>query len=184
MMNVTFKPRQKVTFCANQKTADKTENPISKAGERSNLLKATAIGGLAFGGRALWWLAEEGFAWDSIAEFSEKIVEKNKNNGKGNTKFLTHIGAFAAVTIGFIGAVAALYTLYNAPKAMYNGKVNAFVKGKDMDVYAKSNEVEKELYNQMNAKAKNSTSEEKQILAQQYLKLKAAKNQVPDSVKA
>lgn len=183
MMNVKFKPCPKVAFCANQKTADKTENPISKTGERANLLKATAAGGLVFGGRSLLWLWEEGFIGESLWNLGEKTVKKNRPEVQGGKRTLLHLGAFAAVTVGFIGAIAALYTLYNAPKAMYQGKVNAFVKGKDMDVYVKSNEVEKELYNQMNKKAKGATAEDKAILAQQYLKLKAAKNQVPDSVK-
>lgn len=65
---------------------------------------------------------------------------------------------------------------------MYDGKVNAFKKGKDMDVYVKSNKVEKHLYDQMNDKAKEATPEEKEKLKQQYLKLKAAKNQTPDFV--
>jgi len=185
MLDVIHKPKAcpKVDFCANPKTASDDKNPISKAGERANLLKATAGGGLLFGGRILLWLTEEGFEWESLFRLGKKISDKNNPNAKGYKKDLLHIGAFGAVLVGFVAAVAAIYTLYNTPKALYHGKVNAFVKGKDMDVYQKSNVVEKELYNQMVAKAKNATPEEKAVLAQQYLKLKAAKNQVPDSVR-
>ena len=95
----------------------------------------------------------------------------------------TGASSFSQFRENFIGAVAAIYTIFKTPEIAYKGKVNAFVKGKDMDVYTKSNEIEKDLYNQMNDKAKNSTAEEKKVLAQQYLKLTAAKNQVPDSVK-
>lgn len=185
MIDVIHKPKAspKVAFCANPKTASEDKNPISKAGERANTLKATAAAGLVCGGRALLWLWEEGFEFESLFKLGKKISDKNNPSAKGFKKDLLHLGAFGAVVIGFIGAVAAIYTIYNTPKALYNGKVNAFVKGKDMDVYTKSNAVEKELYNQMNKKAKGATAEEKQVLAQQYLKLKAAKNQVPDSVK-
>ena len=51
-----------------------------------------------------------------------------------------------------------------------------------MDVYTKTNEVEKELYTQMNEKAKNADDEEKAKLKEQYLKIQAAKNQVPEFV--
>lgn len=110
-----------------------------------------------------------------------KIVDKNKKGAKN--KDLLYLGAFGALSIGFIGAIAAIYTLYKTPEIMYEGKVNAFVKGKDMDVYIKGNKVERELYDQINDKAKNATKGEKEVLAQQYLKLRAAKNQIPDSVK-
>ena len=92
------------------------------------------------------------------------------------------MAAFVGLTAGFIGVVAGLYTLFKTPEIVYKGKVNAFVKSKDMDVYSKSNKVEKELYDQMNDEAKEATPDEKKVLAQQYLKLKAAKNQVPDFV--
>ena len=53
-----------------------------------------------------------------------------------------------------------------------------------MDVYIKGNEVEKELYTQMNEKAKNATAEEKAKLQTQYMQMQMAKNRVPDFVKA
>ena len=93
------------------------------------------------------------------------------------------IGGPIAVIAGFVALMALGYTVYNAPKAIYNAKINTFKKGKDMDVYIRENAVETELYNQMNDKAKNATPEEKEKLKQQYTKLKAAKNVVPDFVK-
>ena len=51
-----------------------------------------------------------------------------------------------------------------------------------MDVYIKSNEAERELYTQLDDKAKQSNSQEKTQLKEQYLKLKNAKNEVPDFV--
>ena len=51
-----------------------------------------------------------------------------------------------------------------------------------MDVYIKGNKVEKELYTQMNEKAKTANKEEKAKLKEQYLQMKAAKNRIPDFV--
>ena len=79
-------------------------------------------------------------------------------------------------------AFGAIVTLFSAPKIVYKSKVNAFKKSKDMDVYVKANDAEKELYTQLSDKAKNSTSEEKETLKDQYMKLSMAKNQVPDFV--
>lgn len=179
-MKITGVSHNFIPFCAEGKKSQDS-NPISKLGERENLLKATVIAGLGVGARALFYLWEEGFEFESLWKWGTKIVDKNKQGAKN--KELLYLGAFGALTVGFIGAISAVYTLYKTPKIMYDGKVNAFVKSKDMDVYIKGNKVEKELYDQMNDKAENASEEEKKILAQQYLKLKAAKNQVPDSVK-
>lgn len=165
-----------------QKAVDK--NPISKTGERFTMLHATALTGLGVGGRLLYEILIDGdFLGEDIYKAGKKIVDKNNKNLTGNKKQLMYLGAFGALLLGFVAAISIVYSALNAPKIMYKGKVNAFVKGKDMDLYMKSNEVEVELYNQMNDKAKDATPEEKKVLAQQYLKLKAAKNQVPDSVK-
>lgn len=160
-----------------------SENPISKSGERKHLLAATAVAGLGVGGRALFYLWENDFALGDLFNAGAKLVDKNKKNVTGTKKNLLYLGAFAAMTAGFIAAVAAVYTAFKTPEIMYDGKVNAFKKGKDMNVYVKGNEVEKELYNQMLEKAKNASPEEKKRLYKQYLILKASKNEVPDSVK-
>ena len=166
------------------------QNPISKNGERAVALRATAIAGLGVGARALWYLFEDGFVFEDLWNVGKKVVDKNVQNGvngsvdkylkKGGNKQLKYFGAFLAVVGGFIAAVAAGYTIYKSPNIEYKAKLNSFVKGKDMDVYIKGNKVETELYNQMNEKAKNATEEEKVKLREQYLKLRAAKNQLPD----
>lgn len=166
-----------------QKT-DANKNPISVAGERATLLKGTALAGLGLGGRLLWEIIIDGdFFFEDISKVSKKLIDKNRKGVSGAKKQLLYAAGFTALVGCFVGGVAILYSIFNAPKVMYQGKVNAFTKGKDMNVYIKGNEVETELYNQMNDKAKNATDEKKKILAQQYLKLKAAKNEVPDSVK-
>lgn len=170
------------------------QNPISKNGERALALKTAAVAGLGVGARALWYLFEDGFVFEDLWNVGKKVVDKNVKNGvngsadkylkkglkEGGNKQLKYIAAFLAVTGGFIAAVAALYTIYKVPNIEYNAKVNSFVKGKDMDVYIKGNEVETELYDQMNDAAKNATEEDKVKLREQYLKLRAAKNQLPE----
>ena len=93
------------------------------------------------------------------------------------------IGAFGGLLAMFVGGFALLYTLFKAPNIHYNGKVNAYQKGKDMDVYIKGNDTEKEIYTQMNEKAKSATAEEKAKLQEQYMQMQMAKNRVPDFVK-
>jgi hypothetical protein len=172
-----------VSFCNKKNSHNDDTNPISKLGENQNLLLATVIAGLGLGARALFYLAEDTTVLERAFEISTKLVDKNKKNVKGKNKMLMHLGGWALVMGLFIAGFAALYTLFKTPEIRYKGKVNSFVKGKDMDVYIKSNKVETELYNQMNEKAEKATEEEKKVLSQQYLKLKAAKNQVPDSIK-
>lgn len=170
-------------FChASKATKSDDKNPISKRGEEATLLKATVLAGLGVGGRALWWLCDEGFMFDILGNAGTKIVDKNaKLEGKPPSAG-KYLGAWLALTLGFVAAVAAVYTLYKTPEIVYQGKVNAFKKGKDMDVYVKGNKVERELYEQMNEKAKVASFEEKKKLAVQYLKLRAAKNQMPDFI--
>lgn len=182
------------------------KNPIKKNGERANTILATAIAGVVFGGRALAAIMDDGDGANFVFEFCAKIAKKirNRNTPKttpptnaaefiqqleraGLTKkrqsFLGDMGGALAVMAGLVGVLAIIYTLYNTPKAMYDAKVNTVKKGKEMDVYIKGNAVEKELYNQMNEKAKEASAEEKEKLNLQYAKLKAAKNVVPDFVK-
>lgn len=159
-----------------------TDNPISKKGEKAKLIKMTFLGGLAVGARLLFELMDGDFVFDELADKAGKIVDKQHGNAKGWSRALLGIGAFAGLVAMFVGGFALLYTLFKAPKINYDGNVNAFKKGKEMDVYTKTNEVEKELYTQMNEKAKNADDEEKAKLKEQYLKMQAAKNQVPEFV--
>lgn len=168
----------------NTKKAEKNDdaNPISKLGEEATLFKATAIAGLALGGRLLLMLCEDGTVLDALSDKSFKFGNKGNKHLPNANNSSKSLAIFAALTVGFVIAVAAIYTLFKTPEIVYQGKVNAFKKGKDMDVYVKGNKVERELYEQMNDKAKNATFEEKKKLAIQYLKLRAAKNQLPDFI--
>lgn len=170
-------------FC-NAKKAAKTDdkNPISTRGERATLLKATVGAGLYVGAEALYYLDDGGFMLESLFDYSEKKVNRNAKLSGKTPSAGKYLAAWGAVTIGFVAAVAAVYTLYKTPEIIYQGRVNAFKKGKDMDVYTKGNKVERELYEQMNVKAANANFEEKKKLAEQYLKLRAAKNQLPDFI--
>lgn len=174
------------------------DNPISRKGEVMNLIKTTFIGGLALGGYLLFELVDSGgdFVLDSMFDYSKKLADKtpkeaekikqeilNKQKAARNNKILKTIGIFATLIAAGISGFALLYTAFHAPKISYESKVNTFQKGKEMDVYIKSNDAERELYEQLDKKAQNATSEEKEKLKEQYLKMRNAKNQVPDYVK-
>ena len=154
-------------------------NPITKGGEKAKLAGATFIAGLGLGAKLLFELLDGDFVLEDIGDAAGKIVEKQHKDAKGAKKMLLQIGAFGGLLAMFVGAVAFVYTIYKAPNINYNGNINAFKKGKDMDVYIKGNTAEKEIYTQMNEKAKSATPEEKAKLQEQYMQMQLAKNRVP-----
>ncbi len=158
-------------------------NPISKAGERALLVKGTFIAGLGLGARLLFEIMDDGFVVDTLGEKAQKFNNKTNKHISPTKRVISGIGIWAGLIMMAIGGFATLYTLLNAPKINYKAKVNSFQKGKEMDVYIKGNEVEKELYTQMNEKAKNANDSEKEKLKVQYAQMQAAKNRVPNFVK-
>lgn len=173
----------------NKKAESNDENPITIKGERMKLVTATFLGGLALGVRLLAELFDGDFLGEKVFDKSEQIAKNRMKNNKIASKAskrkqaLITLAAFLGISGLFIGAVAIIYTLYKAPKIAYNGKVNAFSKGKDMDVYIKGNKIEKELYNQMNKKAKVADKQEKDTLKMQYATLRMSKNELPGFIK-
>lgn len=166
------------SFKAKKSSQNPDKNPISKTGEKAALMKATFIAGLGLGARLLAELADGDFVVEHIGKKAEQIAKKQKSKSGLRT-----FGIFTGLVLMGIGAFAALYTLFMTPKINYQGNVNAFKKSKDMDVYIKGNKAEKEIYTQMNEKAKNADDDEKAKLKEQYLKMQMAKNKVPDFVK-
>lgn len=171
------------SFTQQIQTPKNDNNPISKSGEKAKLTKAAFVAGLGLGAKLLFEVLDGEFVVDTLGDKAEKIVNKQHKNATKNKKLLLALGAWAGLVMAFIGGFAMLYTIFKAPNINYNGNVNAFKKGKDMDVYIKGNKVEKELYTQMNEKAKKANKEEKAKLKEQYIQMKAAKNQVPDFIK-
>ncbi len=158
-------------------------NPITKGGERALLAKGTFVAGLGLGARLLFELMDDGFVVDTLGKKAEKINNKTNSHLSPTKKVISGIGIWAGLIMMAIGGFATIYTLLNTPKIIYKSKVNSFKKGKEMDVYIKGNEVEKELYTQMNDKAKNADEQEKSELRRQYAQMQAAKNRVPDFIK-
>ena len=175
------------SFAAKPKTSEDKKpdntNPITQGGEKSKLALATFIGGLGLGAKLLFELMDGDFVVEDLGELAGKIVDKQHKNVSKTKKMYLGIGAFGGLLAMFVGGFALLYTLFKAPNIHYNGKVNAYQKGKDMDVYIKGNDTEKEIYTQMNEKAKSATAEEKAKLQEQYMQMQMAKNRVPDFVK-
>ena len=171
------------SFTASAPSSKQDQNPISKTGEKAKLTKAAFVAGLGLGAKLLFEFMDDDFIVDTLGNKAGKIVDKQHKNVKGNKKFLLKLGAWAGLIMAFIGGFALLYTLFKAPDINYKGNVNAFKKGKDMDVYIKGNSAEKEIYTQMNEKAKNASPEEKAKLKEQYMLMQKAKNRVPDFAK-
>lgn len=192
----------RITFQNNRKRVQNddldNENPISRKGEVVNLIKTTFVGGLLLGGRLLFEILDDGdFLIDSVENYSKKLskakhpseikklkTELNEKKKLAKTQTALHgIGAFIALLAAGLSGFALLYTILNAPKIAYKSKVNTFQKGKEMDVYIKANEAERELYTQLDEKAQNSSQEEKDNLKTQYLMMQNAKNRPPEFVK-
>lgn len=171
------------SFTQQKQTPKNDNNPISKTGEKAKLTKAAFVAGLGLGAKLLFEVLDGDFVVDTLGEKAEKIVDKQHKNATRNKKVLLALGAWAGLVMAFIGGFAMLYTIFKAPNINYNGNVNAFKKGKDIDVYIKGNKIEKELYTQMNEKAQNANKEEKAKLKEQYIQMKASKNQIPEFVK-
>lgn len=158
-------------------TSDK--NPVSKTGERLKLANATFVTGLGFGLTMLAEAFDGGFSFEHVEKQGRKLAEKNyKNASRNKREWMALISSFGLLAM-FVGGCAFLYTLFKTPKIMYDGKVNAHVKGKDMDVYIKGNRIEKELLSQMNDKAKSADAAQKQKLKEQYIQMRMAKNKLP-----
>lgn len=171
------------SFTQQKQTSKNDNNPISRTGEKAKLTKAAFVAGLGLGAKLLFEVLDGEFVVDTLSDQAEKIVSKQHKNVTKNKKLLLALGAWAGLVMAFIGGFAMLYTIFKAPNINYNGNVNAFKKGKDMDVYIKGNKIEKELYTQMNEKAQNANKEEKAKLKEQYIQMKASKNQIPEFVK-
>lgn len=169
------------TSAQNKPNNDTAQNPISRKGEIAKLVKLTFLGGLALGARLLFELFDGDFVIGELVDKAEKIAKKQSSSSDLKRLF-TGVGAFAGLVAMFVGGFALLYTLFKSPKISYDSKVNTFQKSKEMDVYIKTNKVEKELYTQMNEKAKGANEEEKNKLKEQYLQMQAAKNEVPNFI--
>ncbi len=165
------------------KSPKNDNNPISESGEKAKLVKATFITGIGIGAKLLFELMDGNFVVDKLGNSADKIVEKQHANAAKNKKMLLKLGAAGGLIMAFIGGFAMLYTIFKAPRINYDGNVNAFKKGKDMDVYIKGNTAEKEIYTRMNEKAQNADKEEKNKLKEQYMQMQMAKNKIPDFVK-
>jgi len=188
--NVSFRANTQKTpgnKAKSKSNSSENQNPISRKGETMNLIKATFIGGLALGGRLLWEILDCGdgaeFLFETAGKKADKIVNRVHRGATSNKKAFLWFGATVGIIAAAVSGFALLYTMANAKKIAYNSKINTFQKGKEMDVYIEANNAERELYTQLSDKAKTADEEEKAQLREQYMKMKMAKNQVPDFVR-
>ncbi len=156
------------------------ENPISKPLEQLDVVKASLIAGLGFGARALYYAFEDTDLLECTLDAGKKLAKKNHKNAAGGKLFALSMASWAAILIGTVGLLAGLYALFNGPKSMYQGKINAHKKAEEMDVYLAGNRIEQELYKQVGDQAKAvQTVEEQEHVKKQYAMLKAVKNNIP-----
>jgi len=181
-ISFTNKPQQQKDAAPQSAKIDTSDNPISKRGERMKLFTATLLAGLGVGARALWYLSEDGFAFEHIENAGKKLGKKYFSNMPKNKRLPFAILGTLGLMGVFIGGIALLYTIYKAPKIAYDGKVNAFKKGKEIDVYIKSNAVEKNLYSKINEEAKDADEQKKEQLKQNFATLNLAGSRVPDFI--
>ena len=112
------------SFSAAQNTKQQKKdnnNPISKSGEKALLVKSTFIAGLGLGAKLLFEILDGDFVVDTLGNKADKIIEGQKRNVSRGKKDLLKLGAWAGLVMMFIGGVAALYTLFKAPKINYDG---------------------------------------------------------------
>lgn len=177
---------EKFSFGANSsdkkvETADK--NPISRTGEAMNLFKATFLAGMALGARLLFEIFDGDFVFETAGKKAASIIgDANKNKSEAKQLLIWGGGTLGLILAGISG-FALLYTALNTQKIVYNSKVNAFKKYREMDVYIKANDAEKSIYDEMNKKALTADEDERQNLKENYEKMQLAKNRVPDFVK-
>ena len=170
------------SFGGSKRNAREAQNPVSQRGEMSKLFLGTFVAGLGFGTKMLAELLDGDFAIEHLFKAGDSVAEKNFKNASKNKRAIASVGATVGLVGIFIAAMAVVYTLFKTPKIAYESKINSFKKSKDMDVYIKGNEIEKDLYTQMNEKAQKATDDEKVKLKQQYLMMQMAKNRVPDFI--
>lgn len=160
------------------------KNPITEAGERSNLVLATFLGGLTVGGRVLFelWGDNGDDLFDLLGSASSKMVNKAHKNVDGIPKLALYVLAAAALTLAAVSVFALAYTAYNIPKINYNAKLNGHNKAMDMDVYIKSTNIEKELYGRLAQEAKGADVAKKEELATAHAQLGIVKSKMPEFI--
>ncbi len=180
--NINFKAKS--TKPEQKTNSNKTqENPITRKGETMNLILATFVSGLALGARLLFELLDGDFLFETAEKQASKIVEKNKKEATAGMKNMYKFGASLALIAGGISGFALLVTALSAPKIVYKSKVNTYKKQKEVDVYIKANEAEKNIYSELNERAKSANSKERDELKAQYMQMQMAKNELPEFLK-
>lgn len=180
--NINFNAKQ-VNPDSKNNSNNNQGNPITRKGETLNLIKATFVGGLALGARLLFELLDGDFLFESAGKQASKIVEKNKKDATAGMKDIYKFGAALAIIAAGISGFALLVTALSTPKIIYNSKVNTYKKQKEVDVYIKANEAEKNLYTEINERAKSADASEKEELKTQYMQMQMAKNDLPEFLK-
>lgn len=141
----------------------KYDNPIIPGFEYLDATKATALGALGLAVR-LFAELDLGDLFEDVNNATikgKKIAEKNQG--------------MKLIAAGFM-AVSALFFLAKLPKALYSKKKEIFVKKNEWDVYSRNNSAEQAIYQRMAQEAQAASTERKQELAKDFLKMRMLRN--------
>ena len=176
-MNLTITPKIIVnSFNGNNlpvtnKSKQKDTNPITRTGEVMNLTKATYVAGLGLGAKLLFDLFDGDFLFEYAGKAASKMVDKNQQIVNPTRKMLCKAGGTIGLIAAALGLFAIAYTLYKSPNIAYESKINTFEKKNNMDIFMKSNQAQKGIYEQMNTEAQNANDAEKEKLKELYMKM-------------
>lgn len=159
-----------ISFSAN-KEEDKKEykNPIIPGFEYLDATKATVLAGVGAAARALFWLYDADFVEELNKTKSLNLGGREINLGE------KHRGLKLLSLICI--AIGGLYFLTHLPKNLYNKKKEVFHKKNQWNEYNRVNEAEKNLFATIDKKAQAANAQERQKLAQDWLKLKTARQE-------
>ncbi len=164
--NTGIKKESKNETIPENKEKKKYENPISGPLEMIATTSAVIFASLSY----------------VFKEHLEDIIENIENKDKNCKTPMTLKQKMTKVGLAAL-ALSAIVTLVTLPKALYDTSIKTVKKKKDMDVYIRSNEVEKKVFEKLDEKSKRTeTKEDQKKLADNFLKMQSAKQIAPKSV--
>lgn len=148
----------KISFKARPKNDKKQySNPIKSGFEYLDTTKATLAAGLYAAAEAFYWLAD---------------INLTKKTGKSVTK--SNYGPLKRLGLVSLG-IGVLYFALNLPKNLYNKKIEVFQKKKEMDIYSRTSEAEKTLFQRLATESRTADVVKKRELAGNFMQLRMAK---------
>lgn len=152
------------------------KNPIKSGFEYIDATKATLAAAVVVTGRVLLEFSDG----DAIGEIIDAVykAKKSPNNTMKEIFKNKRIKVLSLIPL----AIAGVYFVTHLPKNIYKKKIETFQKKKEIDVYTRTNSAEKALYERVHTESLTANDSQKNDLAKTYLKLRTAKQKLPDFV--